>query len=341
MALLVNILQMLSHQGDGSTGKRCMSYFLDMNTPKVTPKDFFLWAGAMISLYAGVFAFISLIFDYINKAFPKPITDSYYYGDPFYGSISYETATLIVLAPVFMLIMRYIRRGIAADPTRNDIWVRRWALVLTVFAAAATMIIDLIVLLTTFLQGEDMTVGFLLKVLTVLLVAGAGFLHFLADLRGYWTKEPSKAKLINWGVGILVLVTIIAGFFIVGTPQEMRRLKQDNVRVQDLQNVQWQIVNYWQQKEALPTTLEDLRDPISETMIPLDPKTGEPYTYTKTGDKTFTLCAVFEEEGGANTVVARPVSATGTEENWKHGAGEVCFERTIDPERYPPYSKGM
>ena len=41
---------------------------------------------------------------------------------------------------------------------------------------------------------------------------------------------------------------------------------------------------------------------------------------------------------------ARPMPAGvgekgATSESWQHGAGDTCFERTIDPERYPPYSK--
>ncbi|MBI5644935.1 hypothetical protein HY970_02445 [Candidatus Kaiserbacteria bacterium] len=313
-----------------------------MDKAKVTPKDFVLWVGAMAALYTGVFAFISLLFDYINTAFPNPIADSYYYGyaTPYFGNISYETATLIVLTPVFMLLMRLIRRDIATDPSRNEIWVRRWALFLTLFIAGATMVIDLIVLLTTFLQGEDMTTGFLLKVLVVLLVAGAGFLHFIADMRGYWDRNPERARMINWGVGLLVVVTIVAGFFIIGTPQELRRLKQDDRRVQDLQQIQWQVVNYWQQKEMLPTNLEQLKDPLSGGIIPVDPKTKQPYTYKREDAKSFELCATFEAEGSAsNPSIPKPVDM-GMNENWQHGIGEVCFDRSIDPERYPPYPKG-
>lgn len=312
-----------------------------MNTPRVTPKDFVLWFGAMASLYGGVFAFISLLFSYIEKAFPNPISDSYYYYTSYSSDVSYEMASLIVLTPLFMLLMRMIRRDIAADPSRNDIWVRRWALFLTLFLAGATMVIDLIILLNTFLQGEELAAGFLLKVLTVLLVSGLGFMHFLADLRGYWERQPARARAINWGVGVLVLASIIAGFFIIGTPQELRKEKQDAIRLQDLQNIQWQIVNYWQQKEELPSSLDALRDPISDAMIPVDPKTGEAYGYESTGAMTFTLCAVFEKEGGTrNPRAAQPMDPTmSTEDNWEHGAGETCFERTIDPERYPPYEK--
>lgn len=318
-----------------------------MDKPRVTPKDFVLWVGAMAALYTGVFAFISLLFEYINKAFPNPITDPYYYGSPYaFSTISYEIASLIVLTPVFLILMRLIRRDIAADPSRNEIWVRRWALFLTLFIAAVTMVVDLIVLLYTFLQGEDLTAGFLLKVLVVLLVAGLGFMHFLADLRGYWQRESGRAKLINYGVGLIVIIAIAAGFFIVGTPSEIRKQKQDAIRVGDLQNIQWQIVNYWQQKEVLPVTLDALSDPISYNVIPNDPETKALYTYEATGALSFKLCATFAMVGGMEGSIegprAMPVEVSvvkGTPDNWQHAAGEVCFDRTIDPERYPPYTK--
>ncbi len=312
-----------------------------MEKTKVTAKDFFLWFGAMAALYGGVIAFVSLIFDYIDTAFPNPVRDAYYYYEAFGSNISYETATLIVLTPVFMLLMRLIRRDIQADPSRNETWVRRWALVLTLFLAGLAMVVDLIVALTTYLQGEAVTLAFMLKVLTVLLVAGAAFMHFLADMRGYWQKEPARARMINYAVGVLVLVTIVAGFFIIGTPQEIRRLKQDNIRVQDLQNIQWQIVNYWQQKEALPENLAQVEDPLSGYMLPKDPESGAMYAYRRTGAQAFELCATFAREGGQNYSVARPVTdpVMGKEDNWQHGAGEVCFDRTIDPERYPPYTR--
>lgn len=310
-----------------------------MEHPKATPKDFFLWAGAMIALYGGIIAFISLLFSYLNYAMPDMALN--YYVDP-YGSISYQMASLIVLAPLFLILMRVIRRNIAHDASRSEVWVRRWALFLTLFVAGATIAIDLIVLLTTFLNGEELSARFLLKVLVVLLVAGGGFLHFMADLRGYWTKNPKYAHSINWAVGALVALAIVAGFFIVGTPGEARQARLDQTRVSDLQNIQWQIVNYWQQKESLPATLADLYDPISGQTIPADPQTNEPYRYVRQSPLDFTLCATFAAEGNANWGhgESMPVRAYGSiEGDWAHTAGEVCFDRSIDPERYPPYGK--
>ncbi|MBC7836315.1 hypothetical protein H7X87_00865 [Acetobacteraceae bacterium] len=310
-----------------------------MDKPKTTPKDFFLWAGAMLTLYGGVVAFIALIFNYINYAFPDPLR---YWGDPYQGGISYQMASLIVLTPVFLLLMRFIRRSIKNDSTRREIWVRRWALFLTVFLAGVTIVVDLIVLLTTFLQGEELTIAFLLKIAVVLLVASAGFMHFLADLWGYWEQYPERARWINYGVGLLVILTILAGFFIVGTPAQARLMRFDTQKVNDLQSLQSQIVSYYQQKQTLPTTLANLNDPLSYFSVPMDPQTGENYEYQKTGDRSFTLCAQFNAEDSSNRGMgSRAIMPTmyGVNDNWKHSAGRQCFERTIDPELYPPFTK--
>lgn len=312
-------------------------------TPKVTPKDFFLWAGAMVALFGSIISFITLLFGYIDYVFPDPLEYSYYYSDPFSGGIRFSMAALIVLVPVAIALMRVIRKEIAADSSKTDLWVRRWALFLTVFVAGAAIVIDLITLVNYFLGGE-LTTRFLLKAGVVLLVAGGAFLHFLADIRGYWSMNAPKAKLVGYAAGIAVLAAIVSGFFIIGTPSEMRLMRFDSQKVADLQNVQWQIISYWQQKEVLPENITDIEDPLSGWMLPKDPQGAEyAYTYKKTGPLSFELCATFNNEtmtqGEAS--IARPTYPyPGPDgENWQHGAGDACFERTIDPERYPPYTK--
>src|SRR3989344_4396636 len=212
-----------------------------MDKSKTTPKDFFLWAGAMVALYTSVFAFIALLFSYINYSFPDPL--AYLSADPYQGGIAYEMALFIVLAPICIFLMRLIHRDIERDHSRGEIWVRRWALYLVLFVAGAAVVGDLVTVLYTFLAGEELTVRFLLKVLVVLLVAGAGFMHFFADLRGYWEANQVKPKMVSIGVLVLGIVAIIAGFFIVGTPQQARIYRFDTQKVNDLQNIQSQIVS--------------------------------------------------------------------------------------------------
>lgn len=313
-----------------------------MDRPKVTPKDFFLWAGAMVALYGSVIAFIALLFEYINHIFPDPLE---YYVDPYSGGIRFAMASLIVLVPVTIVLLRFIRTDIVREPIKSELWVRRWVLVLTVFVAGAALVGDLITLINYFLGGE-LTTRFILKVLVLLFVAGAVFFHFLADLRGYWKANPLRATQVGIAAGGLVLVAIVSGFFILGSPAEIRLLRLDSQKVGDLQSIQWQVVNYWQQKEKLPATLEELKDPLGGQIIPVDPQSGEPYVYGVTGRLSFRLCATFNKEGVGDPYVVRPMAIIPKEggiesDSWQHTAGEVCFDRTIDPERYPPFSKSI
>jgi len=132
------------------------------------------------------------------------------------------------------------------------------------------------------------------------------------------------------------LAIIILGFFIVGTPKELRAVRIDQERVSDLQSIQWEAINYWQKKDSLPATLVALEDPISGYIAPTDPETEEDYTYEVTGPLSFTLCATFTTESREDglTDYRYPVKPNGTQESWAHGEGEKCFDRTIDPDLY-------
>lgn len=305
---------------------------MNPDKPQATPKDFFLWAGAMLAIYVSVFSFISLIFEYINYTYPE----AYEYLDPYSGMMRFYIASLIVLVPLAVLLMRLIRRDIQRDPSRGEIWVRRWALYLTLFIAGATVVGDLITLINTFLGGEY-SLRFILKVTVVLLVAGAAFLHFLADLRGYWQREPRRARMVGYATAALVLITIVAGFFIMGSPNQLRMQRYDDQKVSDLQSLQSQIVYFWQQKSRLPSSLDELSDPISGFRAPVDPQTGGQYEYAVEGPLAFRLCADFNApstEMVSRTEPAMPIFKGGTSESWKHEAGRTCFDRAIDPDLY-------
>lgn len=312
-------------------------------TTKATPLDVFLWLTAIISLYGSVIAIVTLLFEYINWVYPDPLA---YYGDMYGSSIRFAMASLIVLAPIGIFALRTIRLSIMREPAKAQIWVRRWALITTIFLAGAIAAIDLITLINTFLGGE-ITTRFLLKVFVVLLISAFVGLHYIADLRGYWIAHPRRAVLVGAKAGTLAFIVVAAGFFIIGTPAEMRLMRFDEQKIYHLQDIQYQVLNYWQQKQELPETLADLNDPLAGYVAPVDPQTGEPYRYEMTGDLSFTLCATFnlptphlEGRGG---YPARDLSypSMHMDENWDHATGETCFMRTIDPERYPPYSKPL
>ena len=312
-----------------------------MDKPKTTPKDFFLWAGVIITFYWSVIATIFLIFNYIDYTFPNAL--AYLPANPYDSGISNQMAAIIVLLPLYMFLMRLIRKDAVRDPSRNEIWVRRWALILTLFVAGVAIAADLITLLTTFLSGAELTMAFLLKVLVVLLIAAGVFMHFIADMRGYWDMFPLRKRAVSIGVAVLATVVIVAGFFIVGTPMQARFARFDEQKVYDLQNIQSQVIAYWQAKQKLPSSIADLNNSLSYSPVPVDPQTGESYVYQTTGMLSFKLCTTFnaKSRGNQNGSFERsgPVPMGGKmspPDNWQHSSGQVCFDRTIDPSFYPP-----
>lgn len=290
---------------------------------RVTPKDFFLWIGSLTALYLSAFSFVFLLFNYIDRAFPNALA---YVPNPYDGGMPFEMAALAVLVPVYVALTRTIHRFIARDSSRAEVWVRRWAVILTLFIAGVTVTIDAITLLAKFFRGEELTVAFLLKAFVVLIVAALAFWYFIYDLRGYWDAHRARGRILGTAFAAAGFLAIAAGFFIVGTPRDARLARLDGQRAADLQSLQYQIASYWQEKRVLPSSLSALADPFSGYLEPKDPESSAAYEYAATGERAFELCATFDR---ANA----PVRA---EDPWTHPAGRTCFVRSIDPDHYPP-----
>lgn len=137
----------------------------------------------------------------------------------------------------------------------------------------------------------------------------------------------------------IVAITVIGGFFVVGSPTEQRLIRFDAQKVADLQSLQGQIIFYWQSKERLPENISELRNEISGFIPPRDPETGNEYEYAKKNANTFELCATFNRVTPETPVeaVTRPVEPS-KNDVWWHKEGRVCFTRTVDKELYPPFS---
>ncbi|QQG46573.1 MAG: hypothetical protein HYY55_01865 [Candidatus Niyogibacteria bacterium] len=151
-------------------------------------------------------------------------------------------------------------------------------------------------------------------------------------------------KWFVWAVILVVAVSIIAGFFVVGSPKTERMRRFDDRRVSDLQNVQSQIVNFWQSRERLPESLDNLTDDVSGWFAPRDPETDLPYEYAVSDSEalTFSLCADFSLEGSAESNGYYSITPFGYLSGaWDHPSGYYCFDRTIDPELYPPLEKAL
>ncbi len=332
---------------------------------RLRPLYFFLSIGALITLIASVSSFLNLSFSTLDHALPDVLTATYQYG---YVSYSYDgmrtaLALLIIIFPVFLILSKYWLQLSKRDMSHWDEVIRKWTIYLILFLASITIIVDLVTLVRYFVSGE-ITLRFIIKVAIVLVTAGLAGWYFARSLQK--PDDRTTGRYFAIVSSILVIVLIIWSFSIMGGPGSQRKLRLDQRRLDDLQSIQWQVINYWQQKQKLPEKLSDLVDPISNYSLPVDPEfqKGTTYEYKKLEDqpaqkgKKFELCATFSAPlpkgwipngGYEGTVplgapIARDSSVAmpypgGMGENWSHEAGYACFERTIDPDLFPPFPK--
>jgi len=309
-------------------------YFME-NHVKMTPRDFFMHLLGFFALYVSVISFLTLLFQYINALFPDKL-DFYYTG--ILNTIRWSTSALLVVFAVYLLINWLLEKDFSRNPVKRDLKFRKWLTYFTLFIAAITIVVDLITLIYNFYSGE-LSTRFFLKVLIVLLVAAGIFSYYFWDLKRAADKKYRLPKISAWLAAVIVLASIVGGFFIVGSPNVQRQRRFDDQRIGDLQTIQNEIINYWQQKEKLPENLADLKNSISGFNPPLDPDTNSAYTYRVSLPLTFELCADFKTvslNSGSEMAKSRPEMyyQQPYSQNWDHGTGPVCFSRTIDPELY-------
>jgi hypothetical protein len=336
----------------------------EKNVEKLSPKFFFVSLGVIVSLITVVATTLGLFFETLNFAFPDALNSAYEFG---YNTYQYDSmratmATLIIVFPIFLVLTYFWQKLSRGALGSIDKTIRTWMIYLLVFLATVVIVVDLVTLVRYFVSGE-ITPRFIWKVVGTLFVAKVAGSYFLFSLKG--DKLTKLARILYMILATLcVLLLIIFSFKIIGSPKDQRALRFDDRRVQDLQSIQWQVINFWQQKEKIPETISDLRDPISNYMIPVDPEfeKGNVYEYTKKGGMTFELCATFllpmpegwqeygkngvmpmvgiggTSEDGRDIVTSYPYPG-GMSDSWDHEEGRTCFERTIDKDVYPVYEK--
>ena len=149
--------------------------------PYLSARDAFLYLLMFTTLYVSAFSLGQLVFQFIDQAFPDPAAGAFA-AEASRQAIRWSVSSLVVAFPVFLGVSRLIGRDLAADPSKRASKVRRWLTYLTLFVAAAVLIGDVTSLVYNLLGGE-LTVRFLLKVLTVGGIAGTAFWYYLSDLR--------------------------------------------------------------------------------------------------------------------------------------------------------------
>ena len=294
---------------------------------KASARDFFINLGAIIALGTVIGNLVSLLFTIINKAYP--VTTGYnYYGT---YSISFPVASLIVFFPIYILLMWLLEKGYLVEPEKRNVGIRKWLTYITLFLAGLAFAIDLIYVIYYFIDGQEMTTGFILKAITVLVISLGVFFYYISDVRGKLNSMSRKV----WAVISLIIIlgSIVWGFSVLGSPRTQQLIKYDEQKVNDLVNINYSVQNYYQIHGTLPLALAA----ISPGNYPLyqDKQTGKSYEYEYVDKTTYKLCAEFNKDS-YGTEMNKPYYP---ENLWNHPAGHYCFEQTINPNTYSNYPK--
>jgi hypothetical protein len=130
------------------------------------------------------------------------------------------------------------------------------------------------------------------------------------------------------GLAIAAAVAIVAAIamavWVIGGPGQQRQVRLDERRVADLVRIARQVEAHVERSGMLPEDLGVLAAQPGLALQVADPVTGAPYLYARDGARRYRLCAVF-----ATDTAAGPVAATRHGDEWSHGTGPHCFQRSV------------
>lgn len=227
----------------------------------------------------------TLFFQVVNSYFPDPLDATNWYAQAQVTStIHYAIAALLIGFPLYYFAMRLWFRKFREDEGRTESNLSKWLTYLVLLIAAVTIVGDLITVIFTLLQGE-ITVRFFLKALTILTIAGVIFGFYYLERRKiqYHSDIPQGAfQRFGQGVTALVVLGIVLGFFVGGSPTTERNRTFDRTRADHLSNLANCVQTYAQNLGALPASLADLRQSSQYSYCSSymqDPETRALYEY--------------------------------------------------------------
>lgn len=294
-----------------------------------TAKHAVLQLGALITLYVSLTALLVLLFSIINLQFPDAI-DSYWEIESAASSVRYAIAVLVVFFPTYITLTRIVNKTRRSETNPTYLGLTKWLLYLSLLVGGGVLLGDAVVVILNFLEGE-ITMRFILKAATLFLVVGTAFYYYLQDARGYWITREKESKLFGLAMSLVVVVSLVTGFFHTETPKTVREMRLDETQVTDLQNIQWQIEDSMRSSSStLPASLEEAYNGFP---VPEAPEDREAYSYELT-DKGFKLCATFSRDSQENqNNIWGPTydkeALIKNANNWQYKEGRYCFDRVV------------
>jgi hypothetical protein len=296
----------------------------------VSPREAFLYLLLFVSLYLVAYHTGQILFGLVNRTWPDPALDESVWNRT-REWVRFSVATLLVAFPVYLFTSRLTGRAVAKDPEKRNSGVRRWLTYLTLFSAACVLIGDFIAVLLGLLKGE-LTPRFLSKAAIVAAIAGWLFHHYLRGMRRDEDDAPrdTRPNLLTRIAGAVVVIVVVTGLWISGSPGVARRQLLDQRRLRELQMISAAVNDHYRARLQLPESLDHMaRTAPRQPLFLLDPVTREPYGYQPLDSTRYELCATFDAADSLGP------NSGARDAFWEHGAGRWCYRFEVDRWRRP------
>lgn len=297
----------------------------------------------LLSLVALTFTSVSvgmIIFQIINKTVADPLALSMYQPGQFSsGALRFAISALIIAAPIFYLTIWQIFKNLKDGSLGKDSGVRKWLTYFILLVSIIVMIGWLIATLNNFLNGE-LTVKFILKALTSILISAVIFSFYFYDIR---RKEVEKKKdsilqIYFYGSLVLVVAALTASFFYIESPATVRARNHDRQVAVNLDQVDSAINSYFNKSKSVPEKLGDLFGDVSREIYLTedsikDPQTGKEFEYKKKTKDSYEICADFSLSNKAKD--SSEQIDPYIDQRWQHDAGRQCFTKKAEEIKNP------
>lgn len=183
-------------------------------------RDAFLYLLSFSTLATWATSLGSLIFDLINHWVPDAVSPEF--TPDLRSVVTWSLARIAVAFPIYLFVTALAVKEGVNYPERLQSGVRKWLTYIALLGTAGTMICDLIWFLDYLLKGE-VTLRFVLKSSTVMLICAGIFIYYLSSLR--WTRSTGAAKaraqnrLFAAMSAVAVAAAFCTGLVIAGTPK--------------------------------------------------------------------------------------------------------------------------
>lgn len=176
-------------------------------------RDAFLYLLAFSMLAVWSSALGSLWFHLIEYWFPDPVVTRYVYG--FRSLVTWQMASILVALPIYLWVMRLILRH-----TQTESGVRTWLTYIALLLAATGVVCDLVCFVDYFLKGE-LTLRFVLKCATVLVICGSILIYYFGFLR-----NRGHSGVFAMAAVLCAAVALVCGLTAAGTPRRSARSRR-------------------------------------------------------------------------------------------------------------------